>query len=124
LAASIIDADSFDEVPDTAASTALLRRDAAEPMNQFEVSPEMEQIKSNSDYQSRLSKVNRFDGTYHAPDGHREFPDGTIVRGVNNYAARQRSAPKKGKFNKHSGVYHNQEGHRVSDRGILASAHN
>lgn len=39
--ASIINADSFDEVPDTAASTALLPGDAAEPLDKMEVSPEM-----------------------------------------------------------------------------------
>ena len=101
--ASIIDADSFDEVPDTVTSTALLPGDAAEPLNQVVISPEMEQIysiakqqeianKDFADYESRLSKINRFDGTFHAPDGHREFHDGTVVSGVNNFFARQRSA--------------------------------
>ena len=93
--ASIVDADSFeDEVRDTEPSTALLPGDAAEPIGKIELSPEMLDIKEKVLKKQKYdtSKINPYDGLIHAEDGHREFPDGTIVGGVNNFFARQRSA--------------------------------
>ena len=36
-------------------------------------------------YQERLENVNPYDGLLHNPDGSREFPEGGVVGGVNNY---------------------------------------
>ena len=87
----MVSADDFGS--DTAPSKALKPGDAADPVEAPKSTPEGDEIKAKvavenvkKAYAGKHKKFyNPYDGTFHMPDGSREFMDESKVEGVNNY---------------------------------------